>query len=112
MSEAVQTLDGWYCFMISAKWTGLFGKSYPSPKDKLRFRNLMKYWNNGRKSRRKKRQPCFYSIVGQKADLMLMILRPTMEELNEIENELNKTLLAEYLLPSYSFVSVVELSSY
>ena len=31
---------------------------------------------------------------------MLMILRPTMEELNEIETEFNKTKLAEYTIPS------------
>ena len=43
---------------------------------------------------------------------MLMILRPTMEELNEIETELNKTTLAEYMVPAYSYVSVVELSNY
>src|SRR5690606_3880375 len=39
-------------------------------------------------------------------------LRPTMEELNEIETEFNKTKLAEYTIPSYSYVSVVELSTY
>ncbi|MGQ4669124.1 hydrogen peroxide-dependent heme synthase, partial [Metabacillus halosaccharovorans] len=53
-----------------------------------------------------------YSIVGQKADFMMMILRPTMEELNEIELEFNKTKLAEFTLPTYSYVSVVELSNY
>ena len=42
-----------------------------------------------------------YTVVGQKADIMLMILRPTMEELNEIETELNKTTLAEYMVPAY-----------
>ena len=35
---------------------------------------------------------------------MLMILRPTMEELNEIENEFNKlTKLAEYTIPRADF---------
>ncbi|MGG5832648.1 chlorite dismutase family protein, partial [Bacillus pumilus] len=53
-----------------------------------------------------------YSIVGQKADIMLMILRPTMEELGEIELEFNKTRLAEFTIPAYSYVSVVEPVSY
>lgn len=43
---------------------------------------------------------------------MLMILRPTMEELNDLENEFNKLTIAEYTLPAYSYVSVVELSNY
>lgn len=41
-----------------------------------------------------------------------MILRPTMEELNQIELEFNKSKLAEYTIPAYSYVSVVELSNY
>ena len=53
-----------------------------------------------------------YTIVGQKADFMLMILRPTMEELNAIENEFNKSKFAEFTIPAYSYVSVVELSNY
>ena len=43
---------------------------------------------------------------------MLMLARPTMEELNEIENAFNKTKLAEFTIPAYSYVSVVELSNY
>ena len=35
-----------------------------------------------------------------------------MEELNEIEKEFNKTKLAEFTIPAYSYVSVVELSNY
>ena len=50
-----------------------------------------------------------YTVVGQK---LILCLRPTMEELNEIETELNKTTLAEYMVPAYSYVSVVELSNY
>ena len=41
-----------------------------------------------------------------------MLVRPTMEELNEIETEFNKTKLAEFTIPTYSYVSVVELSNY
>lgn len=41
-----------------------------------------------------------------------MTLRPTMEELNELENEFNKLTIAEFTIPSYSYVSVVELSNY
>lgn len=54
----------------------------------------------------------FYTIVGQKADLLFMNLRPTMEELTELEMAFNKTKIAEYLEPAYSYVSVVELSTY
>jgi chlorite dismutase len=53
-----------------------------------------------------------YSIAGQKADLLFIHMRPTLAELNEIKNQFNKTQFAEFLLPAYSYVSVVELSGY
>jgi chlorite dismutase len=53
-----------------------------------------------------------YTVVGQKADLLFLNLRPTLEQLGELETALNKTRLAEFLIPSYSYVSVVELGNY
>lgn len=54
----------------------------------------------------------FYTIIGQKADFMLMILRPTMTELQALETEFNKLAIADFTFPAYSYVSVVELSNY
>src|SRR5699024_9710172 len=53
-----------------------------------------------------------YSVVGQKADILFMILRPEMKDLNTFEQALNKTKLAACFEPSYSFVSIIEKSSY
>ena len=113
MNEATQTLDGWYCLhdFRTIDWT--LWKSLSSDeryKAIYEFQQLLEKWNKVEESRQGSH--AFYSIVGQKADLMIMILRPTMEELNEIETELNKTKFAECLVPSYSYVSVVELSNY
>ena len=41
-----------------------------------------------------------------------MVLRPEMKDLNTIENEFNKLRIADYLIPTYSYVSVIELSNY
>lgn len=76
------------------------------------FTNLRDCLKNGASPKEGKGSQTIYSIVGQKADFMLMILRPTMEELNEIELEFNKSKLAEFTIPAYSYVSVVELSNY
>ena len=43
---------------------------------------------------------------------MLMTLRPTMDELQELEARFNKLTIAEFTIPAYSYVSVVELSNY
>ncbi|WP_254263395.1 chlorite dismutase family protein, partial [Faecalibacterium prausnitzii] len=53
-----------------------------------------------------------YTIIGQKADLVLMVLRPTMEEIQDVEVKMQKLDLYDYLIPTYSYVSVVELGTY
>jgi hydrogen peroxide-dependent heme synthase len=113
MSEAAQTLDGWYCLhdfrtMDWASW-----KALSSDERQLaisEFHGLLDKWNTTQNNN--EGSHALYTIVGQKADFMIMLARPTMEELNEIENAFNKTKLAEYTIPAYSYVSVVELSSY
>ncbi|SFJ20614.1 MULTISPECIES: hydrogen peroxide-dependent heme synthase [unclassified Bacillus (in: firmicutes)] len=113
MSEAAKTLDGWYCLhdfrsMDWAAWKTL--SSDERQQAMFEFLNIVEKWNKTEVA--KQGSHALYTIVGQKADIMFMILRPTMEELNEIEAEFNKTTLAEYMLPTYSYVSVVELSNY
>ena len=43
---------------------------------------------------------------------MIMTLRETMDELQELEAEFNKLAIADFTIPTYSYVSVVELSNY
>jgi len=113
MSEAVQTLDGWYCLHDFRKidWTSWKQLSEAERNEAVQeFEHMLNNWHVVEEG--EKGSHAFYSIVGQKADLMFMILRPTMDELNEVETELNKTTLADFFIPAYSYVSVVELSSY
>ncbi len=113
MSEAARTLDGWYCLhdFRAMDWAAWKMASEEERKSAIEeFLSIVDKWektqgeNNG--------SHALYTIVGQKADFMMMILRPTMEEINEIETEFNKSKLAEYTIPAYSYVSVVELSNY
>jgi hydrogen peroxide-dependent heme synthase len=53
-----------------------------------------------------------YSIIGHKADLMLLHLRPTADELGALERAFARTRLAEYTTQPYSYLSVTELSLY
>lgn len=113
MSEAAQTLEGWYCLhdFRSVDWSAWKTLTDDERQEAIyEFLSLAEKWqqteNNNEGSH------AIYTVVGQKADIMFMILRPTMEELNEIETAFNKTKLAEYLVPAYSYVSVVELSNY
>src|SRR5215208_4796943 len=43
-----------------------------------------------------------YSILGHKADLMFLHLRPTLDELNALERAFSRTRLADFVSPTYS----------
>ncbi len=113
MSEAAKTLDGWYCLhdFRTMNWTAW--KSLSSDEREHAIQELLTFLEKWEVTEaQQKGSHAFYTIVGQKADFMMMLLRPTMEELNEIETAFNKTTFAEYTIPTYSYVSVVELSNY
>ncbi len=52
------------------------------------------------------------SVLGHKADLMLIHFRKSFEELSEAELQVARTRLSDYLRPATSFVSMVELGLY
>ncbi|WP_413377795.1 hydrogen peroxide-dependent heme synthase [Alkalihalobacillus sp. 1P02AB] len=113
MIEAAKTLDGWYCLhdFRTINWPAWKTLNTEEQQQIIReFEETISKWEdveaNGAGSH------ALYSILGQKADIMLVLLRPTMKELNEIERTFNKTRLAEFTIPTYSYVSVVELSNY
>jgi chlorite dismutase/heme-degrading monooxygenase HmoA len=53
-----------------------------------------------------------FTIVGHKADLMILHLRPTLEELDRAERRFESTALAEFTEQTSSYVSVTEVSGY
>ncbi|QHJ70444.1 hydrogen peroxide-dependent heme synthase [Planococcus halotolerans] len=113
MNEAAITLDGWYVLhdfrsMDWVSWKMLEDEERQFAIDE--YQAFMDKVNQADEN--KTGAHALYSIVGQKADLMLMLLRETMDELRELETEYNKLTLIAYTVPTYSYVSVVELSNY
>jgi len=53
-----------------------------------------------------------YSIVGQKADMLFLHYRESVEALDQVELSFRRLRLHDYLKPSYSFLSVIELGLY
>ncbi len=53
-----------------------------------------------------------YSMISQKGDLMFLHYRQSPDELNRAELALRQTRLFDYLKPSYSYFSVIELGLY
>lgn len=113
MIEAAITLDGWYVLhdlrsMDWASWKLLSKEERQAAVDEF-----LVYLEKLQKADDEKTgSHAFYTIVGQKADFMLMTLRPTMDEIQELEAEFDKLAIADFTIKSYSYVSVVELSNY
>ncbi|MGM8211451.1 hydrogen peroxide-dependent heme synthase [Virgibacillus sp. W0430] len=113
MVEAVETFDGWYCLhdMRTIDWTSWkLASEAERHAARVEFEQLIEKWENTEKQ--KEGSHAHYKVVGQKADILFMFLRPTVEELVDLETELNKTLLADYMVKAHSYVSVVEISRY
>jgi chlorite dismutase len=53
-----------------------------------------------------------YSELGHKGDLIFVHFRGSFEELNQVELDLAQTRFFDYLTPTHSYVSVVELGLY
>jgi chlorite dismutase len=58
------------------------------------------------------RQSAVYSLLGHKGDLLFLHLRRNFEELNQAQLELARLGLSDYLEPTASYLSVVELGLY
>ncbi|MEH7014472.1 hydrogen peroxide-dependent heme synthase [Neobacillus niacini] len=113
MSNAAETLEGWYCFNDFRKINWNSWRSLNEHQRQEILEEIVELWDEWTNNQEKgKGSHALFQIVGHKADIMLMFLRPTLEELFQIELAFNKTKFAEYTVQSTSYVSIVELSNY
>jgi peroxiredoxin len=113
MSQAAVTIEGWYCLhdFRSIDWHAW--KQAPVEIKEQALAELTQLMNHySAVETTKTGSTAVYSIVGQKADLLFMHLRETLVEIEALELQLNKSAIAAFLIPAYSFVSIVELSNY
>lgn len=113
MSEAAVTIEGWYCLhdFRTVDWHAWNQAPAKVKKKALaELKQLMEAYPAVEAM--KTGSTAIYSIVGQKADLLFMHLRETLAEIEALELQLNKSAIASFLIPAYSFVSIVELSNY
>jgi len=104
------TLDGWSILhqMFRIRWSAW--KALPSH-DQQRVigetRSVLEEMEQGGDG-----QTAFFSLLGHKGDLMIFHFRRTFEELNDAELRLANLPLAQFLEPTTSYLSVVELGLY
>ncbi len=113
VTKAPQTLDGWYClhslYRIDwPRWQALEAharEALLAEAEELMAKEQAKQTSHLGSSGH-------YWVLGHKADLMGIYLRPTLEDLAAVENAWAKSAIGSYLLPVYSYFSVVELSTH
>jgi hydrogen peroxide-dependent heme synthase len=57
-------------------------------------------------------QSALFSMIGHKADLMFIHFRNSFDELNQAELNLSRLRISDYLEPSTSYLSIIELGLY
>ncbi|BCU82736.1 putative heme-dependent peroxidase YwfI [Polycladomyces abyssicola] len=113
MSQAVSTYEGWYVYHDFRKIDWNKWKSInPSEREQMiqELLETIQKWSSVENNR--KGSFGQYAILGHKADLLFVHLRPTIDELNEVKLQFDKLDFADVTSTPYSFTSVVELSSY
>ncbi|WP_340296343.1 hydrogen peroxide-dependent heme synthase [Staphylococcus coagulans] len=113
MSHAAETLDGWYSLHLFYAIDWASWRLVPeADREEMvaAFHQLLDRFDQAKSDH--SGDQVIYNVTGQKADLLLWFLRPEMKDLTEIENEINKLAIADHFIPTYSYVSVVELSNY
>src|SRR5262249_24552328 len=58
------------------------------------------------------RQSALYSLLGHKGDLLFIHFRRSFEELNQVQLDLARLALVDYLEPTASYLSIVEIGIY
>ncbi|MGA8943245.1 MAG: hydrogen peroxide-dependent heme synthase [Thermoactinomyces sp.] len=113
MSQSVDTYNGWYAYHDFRKIDWNRWKSLKPSQRKEMIQELRDKVEEYRKVENNKEGSfAQYSVLSHEADLLLVHLRPSIEELNEVKFAWDKTGFADFTTASYSFLSVVELSAY
>ena len=113
LSNAPGTIDGWYALhmLYRVDWARWRARSSQQREEALADaeRHMA-----GAQAAEESHQgsSAFYWLLGHKGDLMAVHLRPSVDELSALETDFAKSPLAECLLPSYSYLSIVELSTH
>ncbi len=113
MSETISTLEGWYAYhdFRTIDWTAW--RSLGADTQHQLLEEFSAFMSDCRTVETNRGgSTAFYQIAGQKADIMLLHMRPTVADLNELKTQFHKLRIADYLKPAYSYISVVELSNY
>src|SRR5919201_6348081 len=109
-TEAPETLEGWYVqhdvYTVNwPQWRAV------APSQRAAIMEESTAWCTAQATPAQG-SSAFFSVMGQKGDLLVVHFRPSLEALNSVELSLRQTDFFTYLQPVYSYLSVIELGLY
>jgi chlorite dismutase len=113
MPEVPQTLEGWYTLhdFRTVDWPRW--KALPAAEREAALSEAVEFLTQSEAhADAPEGSSALYRIVGHKADFMFLHLRPTPDDLSNLETAFARTRLADFLTRPYSYVSVTELGLY
>ncbi len=113
MSEAPETLEGWYALHDYRRLDWPRWKSLDSADRLAILEEAADYMRTTEHpDELAPGSSAYYAVLGHKSDLMQLHLRPTLQDLGAIERRFAATRLADFTTAVYSYLSVTELSLY
>src|SRR5579875_1719831 len=110
---APETLDGWFVFhdfrtIRRHAWSAL------QPQQRRLFAaGVTKFYEDALAAEsRHLGSSAVYRVIGHKADLLFLHVRPSVEAISEIESDFDRLDFASFCERPYSYLSVVELSTH
>ena len=113
MAEVPGTLEGWYALHDFRRfdWTQ-WKRLNRSEQTEILAEAAVFFESAAQAKETGEGSSALYEIVGHKADLLMLHLRPQVDQLAALERAFARTRLADFTTRSYSYVSVTELSLY
>jgi len=113
MAEVPETLEGWYALHSFFRIDWPRWKSLPADARLAAVSEAADFVASMEQHQGSEEgfSAC-YQILGHKADVLFIHLRPTVDELGSLERAFAQTKLADFLIQPYSYLSVTELSLY
>lgn len=113
MPEVPGTLEGWYCLHDFRQIDWPRWKALPAAEREAAIAEAAEFLRGAEAhADAPEGSSALYSILGHKADLMFLHLRPTPDELDALEHAFARTRLADFTTRPYSYFSVTELGLY
>lgn len=113
MAEVPGTLEGWYALHDLRRFDWAGWKMLSAAEQQQIIREASTFLGEAETGAdASEGSSALFAMLGHKSDLMFIHLRPSVEELGAVERAFARTALADLTEPTYSYLSVTELSLY